>query len=106
MVSFDVSLIFEPTLLTTSCKPFHIAFRTPGSGVFAPATSSAINGSTLGVKVIKVLSALVARLRRMSLDGSAMDLVNVRCNCGKKGLRRAGIFSRSWLSVYRIAHLT
>ena len=37
---FDVSLIFAPALLTTSCNARNIAFLTPVSGVFEPVTSS------------------------------------------------------------------
>src|SRR5947207_13489382 len=40
MACFDVSLIFAPALLTTSCNARSIAFLTPVSGVLEPVTSS------------------------------------------------------------------
>lgn len=38
----EASLIFDPELLITSYRARSIAFRTPGSGVFDPVTSSIV----------------------------------------------------------------
>ena len=99
----DASLILSPALLTTSYSAFSIALRTPLSGVLVPATSSAIKGSTRGFRVNKVPRAFAALDLRTSLVVSARDLAKVRCNCGRKGLRKRGIFSSRLFRVSSIA---
>ena len=101
--ALDASLMFAPDLLTTSNSAVSMALRTPESDVFVPVTSSAINGSTRGVKVIKVPSAWAARDRKTSLEGSANDLAKVRCSWGRNGLRNRGIFSSKLFKVSKIA---
>jgi hypothetical protein len=102
----DTSLIFAPALLMTSYRAFSMAFLTPESEVLDPVTNSAINGSIRGVKVMRVPSAFAARVLKTSLEVSANDLANVRCSCGKKGLRNVGIFSRRLFKVNKTAALT
>lgn len=116
----EASLMFDPDLLITSYSARSIAFWTPGSDVLDPVTSSkvyelrvhqgyysvnipAINGSIRGVSVIRVPNALAALERTISLDVSANDFANVRCSCGRKGLRNVGIFSKRLLRVRRTA---
>ena len=82
-----------------------MAVLTPASDVFEPVTNSAINGSTRGVIVINVPNALAALVRSNSLEVSARDLANVRCNCGKNGFKNVGIFSSRLLRVYKMAAL-
>ena len=60
-------------------------------------------GSTRGVIVIRVPKAFAARALRTSLVVSARDFANVRCNCGKKGFKNVGIFSRRLFSVNNMA---
>lgn len=102
----ELSPMLAPALLTTSYKAFNIAVLTPASVVLDPVTSSATKGSTRGVNLIKVPSALAARDRSTSLVVSASDLANVRWSCGKNGLRAVGIFSSRLLRVSRMAALT
>jgi hypothetical protein len=55
---------------------------------------------------MSVPRALAALLRKTSLEGSARDLANVRWSCGKKGLRKSGIFSSKLLRVSKMADLS
>jgi len=102
----ELSPMLAPALLMTSYSALSMAVLTPASVVLDPVTSSAIRGSTRGVNLISVPRALAARLRSTSLEVSASDLANVRCNCGRKGLSAVGIFSSRLLSVRRMADLT
>lgn len=74
----EASPILAPALLMTSYSALSIAVLTPASAVLDPVTSSAMRGSIRGVYLIKVPSALAARVLNVSLDGSARDLANVR----------------------------
>lgn len=52
---------------------------------------------------MSVPSAFAALDRKSSLVVSARDLAKVLCNCGRKGLRKVGIFSNKLLRVRRMA---
>ena len=103
MAPRDASLMFSPALLTTSYRAFSIAFWTPVSVVLVPVTSSAIRGSTRGFRVRRVPRALAALDLRTSLVVSARDFANIRCSCGRNGLRARGIFSSRLFRVSSIA---